>query len=80
MSKPKLVSVQLDQVKKLVRLLDQLQELTCQGCPGEVHEDSCPAHETWQMINYLKLRINHPNQNFTKIARKAHQLQAWRHA
>ncbi len=59
-----MVKINLDATKKLVRMLDRLQEKLCIGCSGEDHEQNCPAYGSVQLKNYLRLRINHPNEDF----------------
>lgn len=65
MSKPKMVKINLNVAKELVRMLDRLQEKLCIGCTGKDHEEDCPANGSVQLRNYLTLRVNHPNENFT---------------
>ena len=65
MSKPKMVKVNLEVVKKLVRMLDRMQTQLCIGCGGEDHDQQCPASGTIQLRNYLTIRVNHPNEDFT---------------
>jgi hypothetical protein len=65
MSKPKMVKINLSVTKQLVRMLDRLQEKICDGCNGNDHDENCPAKGSVQLRNYLTLRINHPNQDFT---------------
>ncbi len=65
MSKPKMVKINLEVTKQLVRLLDRHQEAVCIGCVGEDHAENCPASGTVQLRNYLTLRINHPKEDFT---------------
>jgi hypothetical protein len=65
MSKPKMVKINLEVTKQLVRMLDRLQEALCIGCNGDDHEESCPASGSVQLRNYLTLRVNDPNEDFT---------------
>lgn len=65
MSNPKMVKINLNVTKELVRMLNRLQEVLCQGCNGEDHDEDCPAKGSVQLRNYLTLRVNHPNENFT---------------
>lgn len=65
MSKPKMVKINLEVTKKLVRMLDRFQEVMCKGCLGEDHDEDCPAKGSVQLRNYLTLRVNHPNEDFT---------------
>jgi len=65
MSKTKMVKINLQVAKELVRMLDRLQEKLCIGCDGNDHEENCPAHGSVQLRNYLTLRVNHPNEDFT---------------
>lgn len=60
-----MVKINLRVTKELVRMLDRLQEKLCQGCNGDDHEESCPAFGSVQLRNYLTLRVNHPNEDFT---------------
>lgn len=64
MRKPKMLSIQLSAAKEMARLLDRLEEATCKGCLGGVHEGDCPAREAFQMRNYLTQRINNPTRDF----------------
>jgi hypothetical protein len=65
MKNVKMVGIQLDTAKQLVRLLRRLEAMSCIGCEGELHTDDCRAQEVYQVINYLNLRVNNPNRNFT---------------
>ena len=65
MSKPKMVKINLDVAKKLVRMIDRFQQALCIGCSGNDHENDCPANGSVQLRNYLTLRVNHPNEDFT---------------
>lgn len=65
MSDKRMVKVNLEVVRQLVRLIDRMQEKLCLGCSGEDHEVDCPANGTVQLRNYLTLRLNHPREDFT---------------
>jgi hypothetical protein len=65
MSKPKMVKINLEVTKKLVRMLDRFQEAVCIGWTGEDHDKNCPAKGSVQLRNYLTLRVNHPTEDFT---------------
>jgi hypothetical protein len=64
MSKPKLIQINLQAAKEIVRVLDRAEEKLCVGCPGDSHESSCPAREVFQLRNYLTQRVNNPNKNY----------------
>ena len=64
MSKPKLIQINLNAAKEIVRLLERAEGKLCVGCVGETHEDSCPAKEAFQLRNYLTQRVNNPNKNY----------------
>jgi hypothetical protein len=48
-------------LKKVARLLARLEELSCVGCEGAMHKDSCPAREAGQTRHVLTQRINNPD-------------------
>jgi len=60
-----MIPIDRDVAKKLARLLGKLEELTCTGCEGTWHEQSCPAREAFQSRNYLTQRLNNPQRHFT---------------
>ena len=64
MSKPKLIQINLQAAKEIVRVLERSEIKLCIGCPGESHEESCPAKEVLQLRNYLTQRVNNPNKNY----------------
>ncbi len=60
-----MVKINFEVTKELVRMLDRMQETLCKGCNGDDHEESCPAYGSVQLRNYLTLRVNNPNRDFT---------------
>lgn len=64
MSKSKLIQINLQAAKEIVRALDRSEIKLCTGCQGNFHVDSCPAKEFSQLRNYLTQRINNPNKNY----------------
>jgi hypothetical protein len=65
MKKPKMVPIQVSAAKELIRLMDRLEEKSCIGCPGGVHETACPAAEAFAMRNYLTRRVNNQGRHYT---------------
>lgn len=59
----KLIEINMNVAKDLVRMLDKMHESICIGC-ADTHEDGCPAKKAEQLRNYLTTRINNPNQRF----------------
>jgi hypothetical protein len=47
MNKPKMVKINLNVAKELVRMLDRLQEKLCIGCNGKDHEENSPLREAF---------------------------------
>ena len=64
MSKPKLIQINLQTAKEIVRVLERSEVKLCIGCPGESHEEACPATEVLQLRNYLTQRVNNPNTHY----------------
>jgi hypothetical protein len=64
MSKPKLIQINLQAAKEIVRVLDRSEVKLCIGCLGGAHEESCPAKEVLQLRNYLTQRVNNPNKKY----------------
>jgi hypothetical protein len=65
MTKPKMLPIQRNIAKQIVRILDKFEEQSCIGCEGAFHAGDCPAREAYQLRNYLTQRINNPERNFT---------------
>jgi hypothetical protein len=61
MQKTKLIGISSAQLKAVKRLLGKLEGLTCLGCAGKYHDDSCPAAEAFRLRNCLTQRLNNPN-------------------
>ena len=64
MSKTKLIEINLQAGKELVRILKRNEASNCTGCEGDLHQEDCPAKEMFQLRNYLTQRINNPNRKF----------------
>lgn len=64
MSKVKLIEINLNAAKGLVRVLKRNEGLNCIGCEGDFHKDNCPAQEMYQLRNYLTQRVNNPNKKY----------------
>ena len=64
MAKAKLIQINLQAAKDIIRLLEKYEKEVCIDCAGEHHDDSCPAKEAYQLRNYLTQRINNPNKNY----------------
>lgn len=64
MSKTKLIEINLNAAKNLVRVLKRNEDSNCLGCEGDSHQDDCPAKEMYQLRNYLTQRVNNPNKKY----------------
>ena len=64
MSKAKLIEINLNAAKNLVRILKRNELSNCIGCSGDAHQDDCPAKEMYQLRNYLTQRVNNPNKKY----------------
>ena len=64
MSKTKLIEINLNAAKDLVRMLKRNEDLNCLGCEGDFHQNDCPAKEMYQLRNYLTQRVNNPNKKY----------------
>ena len=64
MAKEKLIQINVRTAREIARVLDRSEELLCNGCAGELHDESCPARQAYQLRNYLTQRINNPNKNY----------------
>jgi hypothetical protein len=65
MTKPKMLPIQNNVAKRIVRILDKFEEQSCIGCSGTFHKGDCPSLEAYQLRNYLTQRINNPERHFT---------------
>ena len=64
MGKVKIIKINVNAAKDIVRLLDRLEKLACADCSGQFHEPSCPAKDAFQLRNYLTQRINNPDKEY----------------
>jgi hypothetical protein len=64
MSKVKLIEININAAKDLVRILSTTEKQHCIGCEGDFHLETCPGKECSQLRNYLTQRINNPNKRY----------------
>jgi len=64
MSKVKLIQINLNAAKEIVRILERAEVPLCIGCEGDHHEEGCPGKEVLQLRNYLTQRVNNPNKKY----------------
>lgn len=64
MSNTKLIKINLQAAKEIVRLFDKTENALCKGCAGNFHDGDCTAKDVSQLRNYLTQRINNPDKNY----------------
>lgn len=55
----KYFGVLLDDVRETINILANYGRSICHGCPGEEHQDSCPARNARQLESDLQFLIDH---------------------
>lgn len=62
----KQIQVDLAVAKDIIRVLEKFEVEICFDCPGQYHEDDCPAKKAYQLRNYLLRKVNNPNRKYGK--------------